>query len=256
MEGARPVQEVLVRPKHALGLGDSGVDESTIDPTYMTCGDILDKDFSEPNPDLSFGNNLKQFDGAVDCTSAEESLEMDNKDFTNYPVVMCTNIRSMFPKLDCLCSIIEEESIDIGFVSEVWMSETNPLHTQQLERKLHLHGLEFIANPRLHRRGGGVEIIVDHNKGYSAKKLHINCSAGGNRVEIVWALVTPPRPIGQFKSFICASFYSPPRSRLNDKLIEHIGHNIAQLTATYPHSGVFLCGDRNNIPVCSIDSGI
>ena len=164
-------------------------------------------------------------------------------------MLLSTNVRSLFPKLDSLCATLTEEGVCIGFISEIWMSELNPLHSQQLERKLHLHGFEFIANPRLNKRGGGVAIVVNLNKGYTVKKLEVNCSMGGNRLEVVWALVTPPQPVGQYKTFICASFYSPPRSRLNDRLLEHLDHNIARLTAAHPRSGIFLCGDRNNIPV-------
>ena len=99
---------------------------------------------------------------------------IDNKDFTNYPTVLSTNVRSVFPKLDCLCTTLNEEEVDIGFISEMQMSTSNPLHMQQLDRKLNLEGYEFVAIARLDRKGGGVAIVDNLNQGYSIKRLHVN----------------------------------------------------------------------------------
>ena len=49
--------------------------------------------------------------------------------------------------------------------------------------------------------------------------------------------------------FICVSFYSPPRSKLNGKLLDHLQFNLNRLTAIYPGSAVILGGDVNNLSV-------
>ena len=58
-----------------------------------------------------------------------------------------------------------------------------------------MDGFEFISNSRAAKRGGGVGIVVNNNLGYRAKKLQVNCRVGSSSLEIVWALVTPPKPI-------------------------------------------------------------
>ena len=68
----------------------------------------------------------------------------------------------MFPKLDSLCTVLQEENVDIGFITEMWMSNTNPLHVQQLDQKLNLGGYEFVANARVDRRGG-ILFVYDPN---------------------------------------------------------------------------------------------
>ena len=135
----------------------------------------------------------------------------------------------------------------IGFLSELWLSQKNPLHQRELDRRLHLEGYEFITNSRAARRGGGVGIVVNLNLGYTAKRLQVNCRVGASSLEVVWALVSPPSPVGGVKSFICASIYSPPKTRLNDSLIEHIQFNLNSLSAQYPGAGVFIAGDINNL---------
>ena len=75
------------------------------------------------------------------------------------------------PKIDCHCSTIEQEKVDITFVSELWLKTNNPLHSRELDRRLNLDGLEFFSNSRVSKRGGGVAIIVDTTKGYNGTRL-------------------------------------------------------------------------------------
>ena len=139
--------------------------------------------------------------------------------------------------------------MNIAFLTECWLSNQNPLHSRELDRRLHLNGYEFITNARASRRGGGVGIVVNQNLGYTATRLQVNCTTGASSLEIVWALVVPPSPINGIKQFIWSRLYSPPRSRLNEQLVEHIQFNLSRLTAAYPGSGVFLAGDINNLNI-------
>ena len=80
--------------------------------------------------------------------------------------------------------------------------------------------------------------MVNRNMGYTT---------GASSLEVVWALVTPPSPIQGAKNFICVCIYSPPRSRLNEKLIEHLQFNLNNLTSVYPGAGIYIAGDINNL---------
>ena len=121
---------------------------------------------------------LTQVDGAADqadtpgdeCPNSSDNVRLSNKDFNNYPILLTTNVRSIFPKLDSLCAQLEDQSVDIGFITEIWMNENNPLHTSQLDRKLHMAHFDFATNARQARRGGGVAIVVNLAKGYSMKR--------------------------------------------------------------------------------------
>ena len=73
-------------------------------------------------------------------------MPTSNKNSGYYPTLLCTNVRSLIPKLDCLCSTIEQEEVAIAFVSELWLQGSNPLHQQALDRRLNLEGLEFFTN--------------------------------------------------------------------------------------------------------------
>ena len=82
-----------------------------------------------------------------------------NKDFINYvrvnpkdnepcqsvPVLMCTNVRSAFPKIGAICHAIIEENIDICILSEIWMDSTNPLHVNAIDRELEINGLLILG---------------------------------------------------------------------------------------------------------------
>ena len=78
------------------------------------------------------GNLIPQFDGCND-----ESL---NKQSSLYPTLLCTNARSIMPKMECICSTIEQEKADISFVSEMWLQNKKTLHVRELERRLNLDG--------------------------------------------------------------------------------------------------------------------
>ena len=93
----------------------------------------------------------------------------------DYPVLLCTNVRSLIPKIDCVCETLVEEKVSIGFISELWLQGKNPLHQRELDRRLNMEGFEFFTNFRAAKRGGGVGIVVNQNLGYTAQRLQVNC---------------------------------------------------------------------------------
>ena len=78
-------------------------------------------------------------------------------------------------------------------------------------------------------------------------------------VELVWGLLKPKIITGKISVIIVCCFYSPPRSRKNRTLLEHITHTVQELRSTYPQAGVIISGDRNNIDMgalLQIDSSL
>ena len=94
-----------------------------------------------------------------------------------------------------------------------------------------------------------MECSNSKGNGYTVKRLQVNTASGTNSLEVVWTLVTPPSPIRGCKHFICVALYSPPKSKINDKLIDHIEFNLNRLLSVYPGAGIFLGGDVNNLSI-------
>ena len=66
-----------------------------------------------------------------------------------------------------------------------------------------------------------------NTENFHVQKLYIQIP---NHLGIIWALAKPKAENAEFKRIILCSFYSPPRSRLRNKLKDHI--NGSRLSAT------------------------
>ena len=113
---------------------------------------------------------------------------------------------------------------------------------------LELNGLTYISCPRTGgRRGGGVGIVANTEK-FNFQQLDIQIP---HNLEIIWTMVRPKQPAQgmEFKEIICASFYSPPKSRKNSKLIDPLMTTIHYLQSLYPRACIILGGDKNKLPL-------
>ena len=77
-----------------------------------------------------------------------------------------------------------------------------------------------------------------------------------DKLEVVWGLVRPKKSNAKVKEIIVAAFYSPPRSRKNNLLIDHLISTTHFLLTKYPNAGLVYGGDKNNLNISSILSGI
>ena len=75
-------------------------------------------------------------------------------------------------------------------------------------------------------------------------------------MEVVWGIVRPKLASGKVKEIIVAAFYSPPKSRKNNLLIDHLLSTTHFLLTKYPNAGVVIGGDRNNLNISALLSGI
>ena len=79
--------------------------------------------------------------------------------------------------------------------------------------------ISYISTPRPGaKRGGGAAIAFSTAK-FTITKLNIQIP---NPLEIVWALLRPIKPTAHIRKVILCSFYSPPNSKKNKLLIDHI----------------------------------
>ena len=205
-------------------------------------------------------SDIDQLDGNVSvCTDADVSQNKNchtrpkikqrakNASVAHHlPVVSVCNFRSLFPKIENFKNDFFERQIDVSLCSEVWYKAENKKHQQEIEKMLELDGLKYFATTRPKgKRGGGAAIIVN-SENFKAEKIEIQIPPN---LEVVWALARPKSENAQFKVIILCAFYSPPRSRLKSRLIDHINGTLQMLTTKYDRCGIFMGGDKNKMDI-------
>ena len=134
-----------------------------------------------------------------------------------------------------------ERQVDVSLCCEIWEKAENRKHKDSIEQMLELHGLKYFSTPRPRgKRGGGAAIIVN-TENFKVDKLEIHIP---HHLDIVWALAKPKHDEAQFKNIILCSFYSPPRSRLRNKLKDHIIGTLQRLTTKYGDCAIFCGGEK------------
>ena len=139
----------------------------------------------------------------------------------NLPTIAAYNVRSLFPKVNCFKTDMLERAVDVAFVSEVWEKEEKKEHAAEIEEMLEIDGLKYLSKSRPStKRGGGVALITNLKK-FSIEKLDV-CIP--NNLEVIWGLLKPKHPPAgsEYKNIIVCCFYSPPNSRKNSKLGDHL----------------------------------
>ena len=109
-----------------------------------------------------------------------------------------------------------------------------------------MDGLKYISGgsrPSGKRRGG-VAILIDSTK-LNIEKLQVHVP---NNLEVLWAIVRPKElpPGSKFKEYVVCSFYSPPSSRKNRKLLDHLISTMHALMARFPKAAFFLGPIKTN----------
>ena len=165
------------------------------------------------------------------------------------PVVSISNYRSFFPKLQSAKKDILERQVDINLGCEVWEGAENLKHKAEIEAMLELEGLKYFSTPRPRGKRGGGAAVIGNTEKFNFQKLDIHIP---HKLEVVWVLAKPKAMNAQFKKIIVCSFYSPPRSRLQNKLKDHIIGTLQSLTSKYPGSGIIIGGDKNKMNINSL----
>ena len=170
---------------------------------------------------------------------------------------MNLNPRSVYNKIDEFHTFVEQEEVDLIFMSESW--ERNNLTLEQI---VHLENHRVISN--VYQRigkGGRPAIIVDKKK-YEIEDLTntlVNIKWG---VEAVWCLLTPKQVTSSSKvqKIACAAIYSRTNSKHKSDLLDHISEAYNIISAKYGR-GIHFCiaGDTNDLnlgPILSLSSNL
>ena len=174
------------------------------------------------------------------------------------PVIAVINCRSLQPKLRSLVEKFQNEDYSIAVLCEIWekTGKKNSYFQSKVEEMLELDGLKYLScgSRPSGKRGGGVAILIDSRK-LNIEKLQIHVP---NNLEVLWAIVRPKEPHqgSQFKEYVVCSFYSPPSSRKNRKLLDHVISTTHALMARFPSAAFYLAGDKNDLPLACLIQGL
>ena len=158
-------------------------------------------------------------------------------------------MRSLFSKIQNFSKGVLERQGDIAFLTEIWQKQESKKHNFKIEKMFETSGIKYISTPRSGaKRGGGAAIAIKTGN-FILSKLNILIPKS---LEVVWGLLKPKVFTGNIRKIIVCCFYSPPHSRKNGALIDHLTVTLQLLLKTHRAAGVILSGDRNSIEVSTL----
>ena len=171
------------------------------------------------------------------------------------PIISVSNMRSLLPKIRNFAEDMIMRNIQIALLCEIWEKDSNIRYQNEIERMLELNGLIYISCPRAGGRTGGGVGIVANSVDYTIKKLNIK---NPDKVECVWSVARGKKSARglELQNIVCASFYSPPNSRKNSKLTDHLISSVHYLQVKFPNSCIILGGDKNKLKLGPILDGL
>ena len=183
-------------------------------------------------------------------------MPRDNKiiESMNLPIISVSNLRSLMPKINNFKDDMLEREISLALLSEVWEQAQNKKHKFEIEKLCELDGLKYISTPRVStKRGGGAAIVANLRK-FSLEKITVN---NPHNLEVVWGLLKPKGQIlTRIKQILVCAFYSPPNSKKNNKLLDHIISTFHHLLTKYPEAGIVIGGDKNKLNISPLINAI
>ena len=171
------------------------------------------------------------------------------KQALNLPTLCNINPRSLYNKRTEFCTFIEQESIDIAFISETWERENETLNDI-----IEIENFQIVANVSQRKGRGGRPAIVINKEKYTIKELTNTTIHVPWGVEAVWALLTPKNVShdSKIQRIVCCSIYSNPSSNSKYKtlLLDHISDAFNIMSTKYSRGLHFiLSGDLNHLNI-------
>ena len=161
------------------------------------------------------------------------------------PTICNMNPRSVYYKVDEFHQFVENEEVDMIFLSELWEREN-----YTLEDIIHLENHEVISNVYQRKgTGGRPAIIVNKNK-FHIQDLTNTLIPVMWGVEAVWCLLTPKQvnQASKIQKIACAAIYSRPGSRHKTDLLDHISDAFNILNSKFGRGLHFIiAGDTNEL---------
>ena len=147
-------------------------------------------------------------------------------------------------------TFIEQEEIDIVFLSESWERQS-----KTLDAVMNLENHTVIANVNQRKGIGGRPAIFANNKKYQVQNLTNTVVQIPWGVEAVWCLITPKNVSNnsKIKKIACCALYSKPNSKKKSLLLDHISDAYNLLSTKYENGLHFIiAGDTNDLKLDNI----
>ena len=152
---------------------------------------------------------------------------------------------------------MEEENLDLIFISESWEKEYLPL-----SELLSLEDYTVISNVHQRKGMGGRPAIIANSQKFHIQNLTNSVIQIPWGVEAVWCILTPKNIThdSKIQKIACCSIYSKPNSRKKTLLLDHISEAFNILSAKYVRGLHFvLAGDTNDLnlnPILSLSPNL
>ena len=125
------------------------------------------------------------------------------------------NCRSLAPKANSLVEDFDNRNYIICYLSEIWQENSKSASKTTIQSLLEENQIKYMSTPRRGgKRGGGAAIAWKHEE-VNIKKLNIHIPS---QVEAVWG-ICKSKSSGILKEILLCSFYSPPNTGKNLKLV-------------------------------------
>ena len=171
--------------------------------------------------------------------------------FSDLPIVINLNPRSLYGKENEFSTLIEQYSCDVCCIGESW--ERNNLSLNEL---ITIENFKVVTNVmQRNGRGGKPAIIINESK-YLIKELCPNEITVPLDVEAVWVLIRSKhmKSNSKFKNIIiCSYYYAGPHASSKTALYDHMIESLNLLSAKYgPKVEFILCADSNRLDLSPI----
>ena len=167
------------------------------------------------------------------------------------PKLCNLNPRSIYNKIDDFTALVEQEELDLVFISESWERQNI-----SLKEVLNLpSNFEVISNVYQRQEAGGRPAIIANKAKYHVENLTNSLVQIPLGVEAVWCVLTPKILANNSKvrKIVCCSLYSKPGSKKKSLLLDHISETFSLLSTKYGKGVHFvISGDANRLKLDQI----
>ena len=166
------------------------------------------------------------------------------------PTICNLNPRSVYNKVEEFHTFVEQESVDLLFMSESW--ERDYLTLDQI---IKLEDHSIISNVSQRKEVGGRPAIFVNNKKFDVQNVTNTLVQIPWGVEAVWCVLTPKNITNDSKiqKIACCAVYCKPGSKKKTLLLDHISDAYNVLKTKYGKGLHFvIAGDTNELKLDSI----
>ena len=166
------------------------------------------------------------------------------------PIICNINPRSIYNKVDELKTFVEQENVDVVFLSESWERE-NFLLNELIE----MEDFKVISNFSQRKCVGGRPAIIANIRKFDVEDLTNTVIDVPWGVEAIWSILTPKNSsnTSKIRKIACCAVYSKPQSKQKTLLLDHIAQAYHTLCKRYGRGLHFLiAGDTNDLKLDSI----